>query len=224
MIKCMIAEDFETLNNIYYNLINYEKDMEVICRAYTGSEVVKLAQKYETDIILMDIEMESKDSGIKASKEILSLNPNIKIIMLTCHEDEDAIIEAYEAGVVDYVLKTASSSEILEAIRQAYNDSSPIRSYAAITIRKKFVEFENLRNNLLNVVNIISSLTNTEIDIMNLLMDGKKQKEIAVIRGVELVTIKYHIGNIIHKFKCRKTSEVKKIMTETGAYKFLKSK
>ncbi|GAA0179772.1 response regulator transcription factor [Clostridium sediminicola] len=224
MIKCIIAEDFETLNNIYYNLINYEKDLEVIGRAYNGSEVVKLAQKHEADIILMDIEMDSKDTGIKATKEILNMNPNIKIIMLTCHEDEEAIIEAYEAGAVDYVLKTASSSEILEAIRQAYNDSSPIRSYAATTIRKKLVEFENLRNNLLNVVNMISSLTNTEIGIMNLLMDGKKQKEIAAIRGVELVTIKYHVGNIIHKFGCKKTSEVKKLMIETGAYKFLKSR
>lgn len=216
IIKCMIAEDYETLNNIFKNLINYEHDMEVIGRAFSGKEIYELAKEKEPDIILMDVEMETRTAGIEYSKKILEVNPNIKIIILTCYEDEDVILQAYEAGVVDYLLKNNSSSIILESIRAAFNDKSPIRPYAANAIRKTILSLGTYKKNLLAFTTIITTLTSSEMDVLKLLLVGKKQREIAESRSVELSTVKYHVSSILRKFKCKRTQEVVLIVKEIG--------
>ncbi|WP_105614041.1 response regulator transcription factor [Vallitalea okinawensis] len=208
MIRCMIAEDYETLNNIFYNIINYEKDMDVVFRASSGKELYEQVVKEQPDVILMDVEMETPLAGVEYSSRILAKYPDVRIIILTCHEDEEIIIKAYEAGVVDYVLKDNSSSEILEAIRAAYNDTSPIRSYAANAIRKQLKEIGSYKNSLLSITNILSTLTISELDVLRLLLDGKKQKEIAKVRHVELSTVKFHVSSILKKFKCKRATEV----------------
>ncbi|GMQ64972.1 response regulator transcription factor [Vallitalea maricola] len=216
IIRCMIAEDYKTLNDIFKNLINYEHDMEVIGTAFSGKDIYEMVIKREPDIILMDIEMETKSAGIEYSKKILEKFPNIKIIILTCYEDEEVIISAYEVGVVDYLLKNNSSSIILESIRAAYNNQSPIRPYAANAIRKTMLSLGTYKNNLLTVTNIIATLTSSEMDILKLLLFGKKQREIADVRSVELSTVKYHVSSILRKFKCKRTQEVIQIVKEIG--------
>lgn len=215
-IRCMIAEDYEPLNNIFVNLLNYEKDIQVIGNAFSGKEIYELVQKEKPDIVLMDVEMETRNAGIEYSEKILKLYPDMKIIILTCYEDEDQIIKAYEAGVVDYVLKNSSSSVILEAIRAAYNDKSLIRAYAALAIRKELLSLGSYKKSLLVVTKMISNLTTSEIEVLKLLLEGKKNKEIAQCRNVEMSTIKYHISSILKKFECRRTGEVVKIIKELG--------
>lgn len=214
MITCMIAEDYDTLNTIFNNIITYEKDMTVIGRAKSGEEIYSLVDKKQPDIILMDVEMETPLSGVCYTEKILKKYPEIKIIMLTCHEDEEVIINAYQAGAVDYVLKENSSSDILEAIRAAYKDASPIRSHAAEAIRKQLRQIGDFKNSLLFVTNKLSTLTATELDILRLFIEGKKQKDIAEIRCVELSTVKYHVSSILRKFQCKRMSEVVKLISQ----------
>lgn len=215
-IKCMIAEDYKTLNDIFKNLIDYEHDMEVVGTFLSGKDIYNQVSKQVPDVILMDVEMETRTAGITYSKKILESYPNIKIIILTCYEDEEVIIDAYEAGVVDYVLKNNSSSIILEAIRAAYNDKSPIRPYAATAIRKKILGLSTYKKDLMNITSIITTLTSSELEVLKFLVQGKKQKEIAEERSVVLSTVKYHVTSILRKFHCKRTQEVVQIVKELG--------
>jgi DNA-binding NarL/FixJ family response regulator len=220
-IKCIIVEDFEPLNNIYYNLLNYEQDITVVGKAYNGNELFQLMKTEEADVVLLDIEMTSRLEGITTCKKLLAQYPNVLVIMLSCHEEEDIILSAFEAGAVDYVLKTSSSASILEAVRAAYKKASPINSYAASCIRKHMIEFSTFKEKLLYLMNIISTLTHTEMDILKLLMKGKKQKEIAELRNVELVTVKAHVSSILKKFNMERTTDIVKAIKETSLDSFI---
>lgn len=222
MIQCMIAEDFDTLNSIFNNLIAYESDMEVIGRAYSGKELFQLVQQKQPDVILMDVEMETPEAGILYTKKIMDSYPEIKIIMLTCHDDEDIIISAYEAGAVDYVLKENSSSAILSAIRAAKGDESPIRGHAADAIRKQLRQMGEYKESLLFVTNKMSLLTSSELDILKLFIEGHKQKQIASIRCIEISTVKYHVSSILRKFGCHRMADVVGLITELNLHKLFK--
>lgn len=216
IIKCIIVEDFEPLNNIYYNLLSYERDIKVVGRAYDGEQLEKVLKNEYADVVLLDIEMKYRTEGIGTCKKILKDYPDIKVIMLSCHEEEDIILEAIEAGAIDYVLKTSSSSKILEAIRAAYNNNSSINSYVAYIIRKRMKEINSYKDSLLYMTNIISTLTASELDVLRLLIQGKKHKEIAQIRNVEIVTVKAHTSNILKKFNMERTLDVVSMIKEIG--------
>jgi DNA-binding NarL/FixJ family response regulator len=216
IIRCIIVEDFQPLNDIYYNLLSYERDIEVIGRAYDGEQLEEILHTKKADVILLDIEMTYKTEGICTCKKILNEYPNLKIIMLSCHEEEDIILEAIEAGAVDYVLKTASSSKILEAVRAAYKDESCINSYVGNIIRKRMKEIAAYKGSVLYMANIISTLTASELDVLRLLVGGKKQKEISEARMVELVTVKAHTGSILRKFNMERTADMVNMIKETG--------
>jgi DNA-binding NarL/FixJ family response regulator len=220
-IRCMIAEDFESLNNIYYNLLAYEKDIEVVGRAYSGKDLLEQVKTQPVDIILLDIEMGNRNEGIFICKQILSEYPHIKIIMLTCHEEEEMILAAFEAGAVDYLLKTSSLAQIIEAVRSAYNNNSFIGSHVAYVLRKRMKELGHYKENLFQMMNIISTLTVSELDVLKLLLQSKKQREIAAIRDVELVTVKSHVGGILRKFNAKRISEVIKKIKDIGLESFV---
>jgi Response regulator containing a CheY-like receiver domain and an HTH DNA-binding domain len=213
-IRCLIAEDYKRLNQIYSNLLSYEDDMEVVGTAYSGREAFELAEKYAPDVILMDIEMEEACDGINTCSKILNINPKIKIVMLTCHFDENLVLSAYENGAVDYVLKTDSSAVILESVRSAYRNNSPIRPMIASIIRNEIKKNREVKNKASFAVKVLSMLTVSEIEVLRLLLKGKKQHEIAQARCIELSTVKTHVNSILKKFKEKKTSDIIKLLNE----------
>lgn len=207
-IRCIIAEDFSELNQIYTNILNHEPEINVLYSVYSGEELLQRLKENEVDVVLMDIEMESPTSGIEYCRRISHLYPDICIVMLTCHEEEERILSAFEAGAVDYLLKTDSMSDVISAIKKAYHRSSPIHSCAAKALRRQMQEIGEYKASLQRFTRCFMILTPAEVGILQLLLDGIKQKEIAKQKHVELVTVKTHVSKILKKFTCRRTSEV----------------
>ena len=114
-ISVIIVEDNEILRCRYIELLKYEPRIEVLGWAANSYQAVEIIIEKKPDVVLMDIEMESSDSGIIASQKVLTKLPDTKIIMLTVHDDDDSIGKAFQAGAVNYVLKSASLVEILNA-------------------------------------------------------------------------------------------------------------
>lgn len=222
-IKCIVVEDFEPLNNIYCNLLDYEQDITVVGKAFSGNELFELMKTNQADVVLLDIEMTSRLEGISTCRRLLSEYPNVLVIMLSCHEEEDIILASFEAGAVDYVLKTSSSGTILEAVRAAYKKASPINHYAASCIRKHMKEFSSFKERFMHMMNIVSTLTHTELDVLKLLMKNKKQREIAQMRSVELVTVKAHVSSLLKKFDMERTSDIIKSIKETELGSFIEN-
>lgn len=207
-IKVLIAEDVEPIRKRYVTILNQDSGIEVISDVGTGISACENVRKYQPDVILMDIEMETKDAGIRATGEILSIYPEIRIIILTVYEEDELIFSAFQLGACDYMLKNASSSEIISAVKQAYAGQSPIRPEIACKIRSEFQRVKTYESSFLYMLNLLSALTPTELDTLYLISSGCTRKKICEIRCVEMSTVKSQINRILKKMGKKKISEI----------------
>ena len=207
-IKVLIAEDLEPIRVKYAYYLGQCPEIELTGSVSSGTEAVSAALASPPDIILMDIEMETKDAGIRASREILASLPDIKIIILTVYEDDELIFSAFQLGVCDYMLKNSSNEEIISCIKAAYEGRSPIRPEIAGKIRSEFKRVKTYETSFLYMLNLLASLTVTELDTLYLLSSGHTRADICAIRHVEMSTVKSQIHSILHKFKKKSISEI----------------
>lgn len=222
-IKVLIADDNEIILKRLSKIINEDKQFEVAGISKSGYEAVMLTALYQPDIILMDIEMEEKDTGIKATKEILKQFPKIKIIILTVYEQDELVYAAFQAGVVDYIIKNANPSEITKAIIDAYYERSPIRPVIAQKIRREFSRVKNTETSFIYYLQIVAQLTASELDLLDLLVQGKTRYDICSIRCVELTTVKSQIHSILKKFQKNNINDVIDIVKELKIFELLKN-
>ncbi len=207
-IRILIAEDQLSQRKLLEQEIKGADGLELAAVAENGYEAVMLSGIHKPDIILMDIEMESSVAGIQAAREINRNLPNIKIIVLTAHKDETLILAAFQTGIVDYIIKDTPVQEVLEAVRMACQNKSPIRPIAAEKVREELRRSKEREEGLLYIIKLISELTPTEMEIMRLLYEGKSRREIIAERCVELGTIKVQIHSILQKTDKRSTKEL----------------
>ena len=206
--KVLIAEDMEPIRRKYVKIINASEDLEVVSDVESGEEAVKQAKERKPDVILMDIEMETPDAGIRATQRILQDNPDVRIIILTVYEEDELIFTAFQLGVCDYILKNASQEEIIKSIHNAYENHCPLRPEIASRILGEFKRVRSYETSFLYAVNIVSTLTTTELEILGLLLEGKTRKEICSLRQVEMSTVKTQIHNILQKFNKTSMDEI----------------
>jgi len=199
-IRVLIAEDVEPIQKRYCTILSKDPSICVSGCAKNGYEAVMLAAIHKPDVILMDIEMEDREAGIRATREILNQFPEMKVIILTVYEEDEMIFSAFQAGASDYMIKNASPAEIIIGVRDAYHNRSPIRPMVAEKIRREFQRVKSKEESFLYNIHIFLQLTHTELDILDLLAQGKSRKEICDIRFVELSTVKTQIHSILKKF------------------------
>lgn len=219
LIKILIAEDTEPLRRLYKKIINAAPDMKVVADTDTGTEAVTLALQTQPDVILMDIEMETPDAGLRAIESILGSRQDPKIIILTVYEEDDLIFTAFRLGVTEYMIKnTPPPQEILESIRNAYFNQSPLRPELASKILGEFKRVKTYETSFLFAVDIVSSLTTTELELLRLLLDGKSRREICALRHVEMSTVKTQIHHILKKFDKKSVEEIAAMISSLNLY------
>lgn len=220
-IRIIICDDMPQICRHFEKVISSCDDMEVIAVASDGKEVTRLAAELIPDIILMDIQLETEEAGITATDRILSENPEIKIIMITVHKEDDLIFKSYGAGAVDYILKTETDEEIINSIRNVYNNEVFIRSSIAKKMLTEFSKMRKSQASIMYTIAIITNLTNAEFDILKLIYHGVKRKDIADMRNVEIVTINTQVRNILKKLGYRNTNEMITRLKSLGIDKIL---
>ena len=213
MIKVLIAEDMPALLKKYQRLLEKDGELEVVAAVQNGYEAVMKTVLCQPDVILMDIEMETRTAGLDAASQILSQYPQVKIIILTSYEDDDNVFQAFKLGVSDYVLKNA--------VKDAYYGRSPIRPVIAEKIRREFQRVKQSEDSFLYNLMLVTQLTQTEIDILDLLRQGYERPEICAMRCVEMTTLKRHIHNILKKFDLDSMAEVVKRVNDLKIYDYL---
>lgn len=217
-IRILIADDILAIREYLNMVLSHEPDMEVLGTVDNGITAVEKALSAKPDVVLMDLEMETPRAGVDAIRILADQAPEISSVVLTHYEDSEMVFAAFEAGAVDYVLKNASAVEILEAVRAAARDQSPIRSQIAKLIRAEFQAMRSERANLTATLNMVYKLTPTELSLLRLLAEGKTQSEISQIRHVELSTIRTHVGNILKKFNEPTAKDVVKKLKALGIF------
>lgn len=207
-IKILIADDNKEIRDYFANILAHESDMNVIGVVSSGMEAVNFVKENEPDIILMDIQMETRTAGIDSTKLILNSHPAVKVIILTILEDDDLLFQAYCAGVMDYIIKTDSITQVLNSIREVYKNQLILRPQYAGKIIDELSHIKEQQKSLFMFMNILTKLSNSEFEILKSLYTGMNYKQISESRYVSTVTIKSQIHSILKKFGVRSIKEV----------------
>ena len=214
MIRILVAEDFELLREDLCDTLNQQPDITVAGSAGSGREIEALALSTPADLILMDIEMETITAGIRATEHILEKKPELKILFLTAHETDNIILTSMGAGAVDYIVKGCPDEELLLHIRSAYQGHPMLDGKVQNLLLKEYSRLRSSERSLLFFISTVSQLTAAERELVRLLLEEKKVKEIAAIRCVEVVTVKTQIKSLLRKFGCTRTKEIVEIIRE----------
>lgn len=198
-IRIMIVDDSMQILNYFNSILTSEPGMEVVGMATNSKEAIEVVKVCNPDIILMDIEMETKTSGIDAIKPIKEIMPDVKVIMNTIYSDDEHIVKSFEMGALDYVTKSSSSDEILSVIRAAYNNST--RELVAKSLVNEMAKRKIQQESVILTINKLIKLTSSEMQILKLIYEGKRYSEIAKFRFVEEATVRSFVNKILKKFE-----------------------
>lgn len=208
MISILVAEDMDLLREDLCETLNAQPDMEVVGQAASAAEIVNLARTTPSDVILMDIEMESLRAGIEAAEAIRDAEPSRRIIYLTAHDTEQMVLTAMATGAVDYIVKGLPEEELLAHLRAACAGSPMLQGRVQELVLLEYNRLRRSEQSLLFFIHKVSQLTAAERELVRLLLQDKKVREIAAVRCVEIVTVKTQIKGLLHKFGCSRTREI----------------
>lgn len=191
-IKIMIVEDHTIVREGIRELLARNPSFEVVGEAEDGMEAIKLAPKVMPDIILMDISMPNLD-GLSATKEIKKRYPNFKVLILTIHDSEEYIYQILKYGADGYVLKEAAYDELVSAIEAVMRGKKFLSPSISGEVINRYVRQPRPQKNPLD------TLTQKEREILTLIAEGYKNKEMADKLFVSVKTIEFHRLNLMKK-------------------------
>jgi DNA-binding NarL/FixJ family response regulator len=199
--RVVIAEDHTILRAGLRALLSFQNDLEVVGEAGDGREAVRVVDKHVPDLLLIDLSM-PKLNGMEAIKEIRGRHPQIKIIVLTVHKSEEYIVASLDAGADAYILKDASQNELLLAIE--YVMSGKVFLSPSISGKIVDVYLEHKNNKKINSLKDV--LTSREKEILKLIAEGFKNKDIADHLCISSKTVEKHRSNVMQKLDLRNTA------------------
>lgn len=200
IIKVLIADDHPLMCDSLKSHLENEENIEVIATADNGEEAVKLALKLVPDVVIMDISMPILN-GIEATRQIKSMNPKIKVLVLTVHADSEHILKIFEAGAEGYISKKISGSKFPNAIRSIIDGCSVLSEEVMGELIKHALRLPSLTVDS----NPVPILTTRELVIFKLVALGKSNKQIAEELKLNIRTVKGYVSNIFLKLNanCR---------------------
>lgn len=220
-IRIVVAEDMSAIKKRIIRVLDADHEIEVVGSAENGYEAVLQVAIQKPDILLTDIEMADRTDGLKAIVQVLDKFPDIKVIILTVHEDDDFIFKAYEFGVSDYILKNASEKEMIQRIKAVYHEKATMDATIAEKLRQEFKRIRSAEQSFIYCINVIAQLTPMEITLLKLCTEGKTRKEICEINSVELSTVKSQINSILKKTGKSSMQELQIMFSENDILKML---
>ena len=200
-ISVLICDDQSLFREALRTLLSAYVDLKVIGEAANGEEALRLSFSQIPDIVLMDLRMPVMD-GVEATRRIVQLSKNIKVIVLTTFDDDETVFEGLRAGAVGYLLKDVSSEKLVEAIRAAHRGEY----FLLPSITAKVVsEFSRIsKPSVKNLDGILPDpLSPREIEILKLVATGASNREIAEYLVISEGTVKNHLSSILSKLGVR---------------------
>jgi len=191
-ITVLLVDDHSLVRRGFRRMLDDESDMRVVGEAGDGEEAVKLAKDLHPQVVVMDCAL-PRINGLQATREIIAALPDTAILMLSMHSENTWVRQAIEAGAKGYVLKNALELELGAAIRKVA---------AGETVFDPRVEQRS------ELKGERSSLTQRELEVLQMIVDGKSNKEIATVLDLSANTVAVHRANIMNALGIHKTAEL----------------
>lgn len=211
-ITVLLVEDHLIVREGFRGLLKSERDIQVVGEAENGREAVRLAKRFHPAVVVMDVAMPQLN-GLEATRQILQANPSTKVIMLSAHADDAYIEQANAAGASGYVIKQASAHVLCEAIRQVQKGNT----FFSPSIRRhlqRHYERSPKRSGLNKKRN--ASLSSREIEVLQLIAEGKPNKETASELGISIKTVEKHRQHLMHKLNIHDTAGLTRYAVSAG--------
>ncbi len=209
--RIVIAEDYRILREGLRALLSSHPDIEIVGEAEDGQDAIRRVEKLKPDLALMDLSM-PKMSGMDAIKEIRKRSPLTRILVLTVHKEEEYILEAFRAGANGYVLKDASQTELGMAVRSVLDG----KQYVSPGISDKLIEGYLEGRKRAKPSTSWDMLTRREREIIKLIAEGYKNKEIAEYLCISVKTVEKHRANLMKKLDIHNIQALTILALEKG--------
>lgn len=208
-IKILLADDHRIMRDGLYALLKNEPDIEVVAEGNNGREAVEMSRKLKPNVVIMDMSMPGLN-GIEATRQILALGDNVKVLALSMHADKRFVMGALSAGASGYVLKDCAFEELVQAIHAvAMNQTYLSPSIADIVV-------ESYRRSQPSPNQLFSVLTPREREVLQLLTEGTSIKDTASLLRVSTKTIETHRQHIMEKLHTHSVAELTKYAIREG--------
>jgi two-component system, NarL family, response regulator NreC len=202
MIRIVLADDHVVMRNGLKLLLERQPNFAVAGEAVNGREAVEICEKLKPDVLVLDIAMPNLN-GIEAARQIAARMPKIAIVILSMHSDESYVLRALKAGARAYLLKDSAEADLINAIRAV----SEGKAFCSPAISKMLVDDYMRRLEQRGVEDSYEPLTTREREILQLLAEGKSNKEVAAMLNLSLYTVETHRGNILQKLNLHSVPE-----------------
>jgi len=211
-ITVLLADDHMIVREGFRKLLELEDDLDVVGEAQDGRKAVAMAIGLHPDVILMDIAM-PRLNGIEATRQILKAIPEAKILILSAHNDDAYVRSANESGAMGFLLKQSSGRNVCTAVRKVYRGETFFSTAVAIRLRRLS---QQSTNNTAPVNNRISKLTSRETEVLQMIAEGKANKETAADLGISVKTVEKHRGSLMRKLDIHDTASLTRYAISSG--------
>jgi DNA-binding NarL/FixJ family response regulator len=206
-IHVLVCDDHAILRDGIRTLLERQEGIAVVGEAGNGREALERVAALKPDIVLMDVAMPEMD-GIQATRLIKQQYPDIKVLILTQHDDREFVIPLLQAGASGYVLKRSGGHEVIMAIRQVAEQGVYLAPSATRHVLSDYSRHDNASHQA------EPTLTDRERDVLRLVIDGKSNKEIAHLLSISPKTVSVHRSNIMAKLDLHNSVEMLRYATQ----------
>jgi DNA-binding NarL/FixJ family response regulator len=194
----MLADDHHIVRAGIRQLLESEKDIQVLAEAGDGEEAKSLIQRHKPDVAVLDIQM-PKASGIEVTRWLRANMPEVGVLILTAYDDDPYVMAVLQAGANGYVLKTARTNELIQAVRDVYEGKSALD--ASITKKLMANVFKRPETNS------VEPLTDRELEVLRLAAKGFTNKAIGMQLNISDRTVQGHLAHIFAKLQATSRTE-----------------
>ena len=211
-ITVLLAEDHLIVREGFRSLLKNESDLELVGEAENGRQAVQLTKKLRPAVVVLDIAMPQLN-GLEAARQIMEAVPTTRIIMLSAHSDDAYIEQATAAGAMGYLIKQTSSHDLCKAIREVHAG----KTFFSPSIGKHLKhQYEKSPERAGLSKKRTSNLSAREVEVLQLIAEGKPNKETAEELGISIKTVEKHRQHLMEKLDIHDTASLTRFAIATG--------
>jgi two-component system response regulator NreC len=193
-IRILIADDHVIIRSGLRLLLEQQPDFKVVAEANDGREALQMVSKYHPEVAILDIGMPQLN-GIEATRQIVAEEPSTQVVILSMHADEGYVLRALKAGAKAYIVKNSAEADLIRAVRSVAEG----KSFFSPVISKMLLEDYVRQVREKKVEDSYDLLTPREREVLQLVAEGRSNKDVANILNLSLHTVETHRGNILEK-------------------------